>query len=82
MIEIDYKLLSKEAVDNLIMELIIRDATDYGAEEVNLARKKNQIISKLERGEAIIMYSSLEGYCSIVSLEEKRKLLLDNQETF
>ncbi len=81
MIEIDYKLLSKEAVDNLIMELIAREATDYGVVEAGLDSKKKQIICKLEKGEAVIIYSSLEGYCSIVNREEKQKLFLQDQET-
>ncbi len=74
MIEIDYQLLSSEALDNIMMELITRHATDYGEREVDLANKKSQIILKLEQGDAVIVYSSKEGYCSIISSEEKQKL--------
>jgi uncharacterized protein YheU (UPF0270 family) len=75
MIEIDYQLLSKDAVDNLIIEYITRAATDYGEYEVDVAKKKSQILAKLEEGEAVIVYSSEEGVCTIVSLKEKQAWL-------
>ncbi len=77
MIEIDYQLLSTEALDNIIMELFTRQATDYDEREVAVANKKRQIILKLEQGDAVIVYSSKEGYCTIISLEEKQKLFLE-----
>jgi uncharacterized protein YheU (UPF0270 family) len=58
MIEIDYQLLSKDAVDNLIIEYITRAATDYGEYEVDVAKKKSQILAKLEKGEAVIGQTS------------------------
>ncbi len=74
MIEIAHQLLSNEALDNIIMELITRQATDYDEREVDVSNKKRQIILKLEQGDAVIVYSSKEGCCTIISLEEKQKL--------
>lgn len=65
MIEIDYHLLSSEALDNLIMELITREATDYGEKERDFSSKKRELLAGLEQGDAVIAYSSAEGYCSI-----------------
>lgn len=75
MIEIDYQLLSKEAIDNLIIDFITREATDYGEKELDIVNKKNQILAKLEQGDAVIVYFSQEGYCTIISAEERQKLI-------
>ncbi|HHF7344281.1 TPA: YheU family protein [Legionella feeleii] len=40
MIEIDYHLLSELAIENLIMAILTREATDYGEEEMGFAQKK------------------------------------------
>ncbi|WP_131753215.1 YheU family protein [Legionella feeleii] len=75
MIEIDYHLLSEFAVENLIMTLLTREATDYGEEEMDFAQKKQQLLTRLEQGDAVIIYSAEQGYCTIVPVEEKQKWL-------
>jgi hypothetical protein len=40
MIEIDHVLLSKEALENLIIDIITRQATDYGEHELDIQIKK------------------------------------------
>ncbi|MBA2651029.1 MAG: YheU family protein [Tatlockia sp.] len=74
MIEIDFQLLSSEALDTIMMEFITRHSTNYDEKEVDVANKKRQLILKLEQGAAVIVYSSKEGYCTIISLEEKQKI--------
>ena len=81
MIEIDYQYLSKEAVDNLILDYITRAATDYGEFEVEVAKKKSQILLKLDKGEAVIVYCSEEETCTIVSLKEKQAWLSTSLNT-
>jgi len=81
MIEIDYQLLSKEAVENLIIDYITRSATDYGEYEVDVEKKKSQIRAKLEVGEAVIVYAFEEGVCTIMSLKEKQAWLLTGSNT-
>ncbi|WP_347252448.1 YheU family protein [Legionella sp.] len=71
MIEIDYSLLSQEALDNLISEVITRQSTDYGEQEVSFITKKAELLQKLESGEAIIVYHSKEGICDIIGKEFK-----------
>ncbi len=74
MIEIDFQLLSSEALDTIMMELITRHSTNYDEREVDVVNKKRQLILKLEQGDAVIVYSSKEGYCTIISVEEKQKI--------
>ncbi|STX41138.1 Uncharacterised protein family (UPF0270) [Legionella donaldsonii] len=75
MIEIDYHLLSELAIENLIMEILTREATDYGEREIDLSHKKRQLLTRLEQGNAVIIYSAEEGYCTIIPVEEKQKWL-------
>jgi uncharacterized protein YheU (UPF0270 family) len=70
MIEIDHTLLSKEALENLIIDIITRQATDYSEHEIDIQIKKKQLISKLVSGDAIIIYSSKEDFCDIIRAED------------
>lgn len=75
MIEIDHTLLSKEALENLIIEIITRQATDYGEYEIDIQIKKEQLTSKLVSGDAVIVYSSKEDCCDIISVEHFKSWL-------
>lgn len=73
MIEINHSLLSDEALENLIVEVITRQATDYGEHEVELQKKKEQLLSKIKRGLAVIVYSSEENICDIINVDDFKK---------
>ncbi|WP_019217697.1 YheU family protein [Legionella tunisiensis] len=49
MIEIDCHLLSELAIENLIMEILTREATDYGEKEMDLSHKKDSFFPGLSR---------------------------------
>ncbi|BCA94446.1 hypothetical protein TUM19329_08070 [Legionella antarctica] len=70
MIEIDHTLLSKDALDNLIIEIITRQTTDYGEVELDIHIKKSQLMKKLHDGDAVIVYSSKEEICDIIRVED------------
>jgi uncharacterized protein YheU (UPF0270 family) len=74
MIEIDYTLLAPETLDNLIIDVITRQTTDYGDNEMSIANKKNQLLRKLERGEAVIVYSHQEGFCNIIGSDDNKTM--------
>ncbi len=69
MIKINHSLLSAEALDSLLLEVITRQATDYGEFEIDFEPKKKQLIRKLEKGEVLIVYFSEEGFCDIIPAE-------------
>lgn len=69
MIEINHTLLSPEALNSLLLEVITRQATDYGEFEIDFEPKKKQLIRKLEKGEVLIVYFSEEGFCDIIPAE-------------
>jgi uncharacterized protein YheU (UPF0270 family) len=66
MIEIDHTLLSAEALDNLIIDIITRQGTDYGEYEIDILVKKKQLLDNLSSGDAVIVYSSKEDTCDII----------------
>jgi len=81
MIEICHTLLSKDALNNLMIDVITREATDYGEFEIQIENKKTELLKKLDKGEAVIVYCSKEETCHIVPLEKlqetQRKKILD-----
>ena len=70
MIEMDHTLLSEEALENLIIDVITRQPTDYGEYEIEIQVKKNQLKRKLLSGDAIIIYNAKEESCDIIRVED------------
>lgn len=70
MIEIDHTLLSTDALENLIIEVITRDGTDYGEYETDIQKKKQQLLHHLKMGIAVVIFSSKENQCDIVTREQ------------
>ncbi len=67
---IPHKQLSPEALNNLIEEFVSRDGTDYGAEEISLAQKTEQVLRLLQQGEITILFDEETGSCNIVPRRE------------
>lgn len=74
MIEINHTLLSDGTLDNLIMEVITREGTDYGEHEVDIETKKEQLAGQLKNGIAVIAYSNEENVCDIIKVDDFKKL--------
>lgn len=69
MIKIDHTLLSEDALENLIIEVITRQTTDYGEYDIDILVKKNQLKQKLGSGEAVIVFNEHEESCDIIRVE-------------
>ncbi|VAW93237.1 hypothetical protein MNBD_GAMMA20-255 [hydrothermal vent metagenome] len=67
---IPYKQLSPEALNSLIEEFVSRDGTDYGAEEIPLTQKTEQVLRLLQQGEIAILFDEETGSCNIVPRRE------------
>lgn len=55
-IEVPMDKLSEDVVQNLIEEFILREGTDYGATEVSLEKKKEQVSKQLENNDIKIVF--------------------------
>ncbi len=67
MIEINHRQLEPETLDNLLTEIVLREGTDYGEQEISIKDKKNQLQHSLETGEVVIVYHASEGFCDVIS---------------
>jgi hypothetical protein len=65
--EIPYQKLSEDALRALIEELVSRDGTDYGEQEVSLERKVIQVKNLLHNGSATIIFDPHTESCDIVT---------------
>ena len=74
MIEINHVLLSDEALENLIIEVITRQGTDYGEYETGIQTKKEQLTHQLKNGISIIAYSAEENICDIIKVDDFKRM--------
>ncbi|HCH1967951.1 YheU family protein [Vibrio parahaemolyticus] len=56
---IPWQDITPETLENLIREFVLREGTDYGAVEISLQNKIDQVKTQLEKGEAVIVFSEL-----------------------
>ena len=55
-IEVPYEALSPAALRGLVEAFVLREGTDYGEREVSFEAKVAQVMRRLERGEARIVF--------------------------
>ena len=62
--------LSADVLYSVAESYVLREGTDYGAEEVSLDTKVQQVIAKLRLGEAVLVYSELYESVNIIDVQE------------
>jgi uncharacterized protein YheU (UPF0270 family) len=65
-LEIPYRALSSETLTGLVESFVLREGTDYGAEEAGFEAKVAQVLRQLEAGEAKIVFDPEDETCAIV----------------
>ena len=55
-IEVPIDQLSKDILQNLVEEFVLREGTDYGAQEISLEKKKDQVLKQLENEDIKIIF--------------------------
>ena len=71
--KIPHDRLTPETLRNLIEAFVGREGTDYGDREVTLATKIDQVLRRLERGEAFILFDADTETCNIATAQELRE---------
>ncbi|WP_394127467.1 YheU family protein [Vibrio hepatarius] len=56
---VPWQQIDPDTLDNLIKEFVLREGTDYGAIEISLQSKIDQIKKQLESGDAVVVFSEL-----------------------
>lgn len=66
---IPHKDLSPEALQALLEEIVTRDGTDYGDEELSTEQKVQRAMALLGNKKAFIVYSELHETCTLQTKE-------------
>ncbi len=69
LVEVPYGALSPQALRGVIEAFVLREGTDYGEREVSLDVKVAQVMERLERGEARIVFDPATRSVDIWSSE-------------
>lgn len=77
-IEIPREKLSSEIIDALIEEFILREGTDYGAVEISLSKKKEQVEKQLLKNEIRIVFDFQTQSATLLSEQEFKRLTKSN----
>ncbi|HMM76076.1 MAG TPA: YheU family protein [Gammaproteobacteria bacterium] len=65
-IPVPFRQLSAPALRGLVEAFVLREGTDYGEREYSLEEKIAQVLHRLERGEAEVMFDPRTSSASIV----------------
>jgi uncharacterized protein YheU (UPF0270 family) len=71
-IEIPMSALSPEALLGVIDDYVLREGTEYGAADVSLERKREQLLAQLHAGTAVVMFDQATETCTIIVRERAR----------
>lgn len=72
---IPHTQISPDALQGLIEEFITRDGTDYGALEVSLMQKVQQIERQIVRGDVVIVFDEASETVSLLTAHDAKTLL-------
>lgn len=64
---IPHDQITSEALRGLIEEFITRDGTDYGLQEVSLAKKVQQLEHQIARGDVVVVFDVVSESVSLLN---------------
>lgn len=70
---IPWQQISADALQSLAESFVLRDGTDYGAEEIPLTVKTEQVLQLIRRGEVVILYSELHETVDLLTKQQYRQ---------
>jgi len=66
---IDHRQLEAITLHNLIEEIVTRDGTDYGHEEISVAEKIARVLTQLEDGSCAITFDEASETCGLIDIQ-------------
>ena len=67
---IPFKDLNTETLNSIIKEFVLREGTEYGAEDISIDEKVEQVIQQLAVGTAVLVYSELHETVNIIPTDQ------------
>jgi uncharacterized protein YheU (UPF0270 family) len=64
-VEIPYTAISKQALLGVVEEFVLREGTDYGAQEYSLEQKIEQVLAQLKAGKIRLTYDEETETCNL-----------------
>lgn len=74
MIIVPHQQLDEKTLEAVIEEFVSREGTEYGASEVSLGRKVEQVRKQLQSGRACLCFDQQTETCNILPKEEAEQL--------
>ncbi|MCM2352826.1 MAG: YheU family protein [Pseudobdellovibrio sp.] len=74
-IEVPREKLSPEIIDALIEEFVLREGTDYGAVEISLEKKKEQVEKQLLKKDIKIVFDFEAGSATLMTAQQFKRLV-------
>jgi len=62
--------LPAETIHAIIEDFILREGTEYGAEDISKQAKITQVMQQLKKGSAVLVYSELHESVNILPSEQ------------
>ncbi|MGJ8680469.1 YheU family protein [Paraglaciecola sp.] len=62
--------IATDTLMNIIEGFVLREGTEYGSVDCDLADKVDQVLQQLKRGEALLVYSELHESVNIVPKDQ------------
>ncbi|MBD1557370.1 YheU family protein [Vibrio sp. S9_S30] len=56
---VPWEQIDTDTLTNLIKEFVLREGTDYGANEISLDEKVDHVRAQLQSGQAVVVFSEL-----------------------
>ncbi len=69
-LQIPYQQLNAETLQAVIESFILREGTDYGIHEAELAQKFSRVLKKIEKEEYVITFDSESETVNILTAEQ------------
>ncbi|HDR1334660.1 hypothetical protein SAMN05421675_0773 [Pasteurella multocida] len=69
---IPWQELEEETLNNIVEGFILREGTDYGQCELSLEQKKQALLSQIQQGTVVIVWSELH---ESIDIKDKMDLL-------
>jgi uncharacterized protein YheU (UPF0270 family) len=76
---IPWQQISADALQSLAESFVLRDGTDYGAEEIPLTVKTAQVLQLIRSGEVVILYSELHETVDLLTKQQYRQYQQDSE---
>ncbi len=80
MIEIPIDRLSAEILSAIIEEFILREGTDYGAQEAGMDNKVAQVHRQLARGDVLITFDPATENCTLLTKHQFQRYSSEGTE--